>query len=59
MNSKRFSYRDKLWYAKEEVKDLERLLQEAQNRLNKEYEKQNLQYQCNKIFRIERYSGFQ
>ena len=38
MERKRLSYRDKLWYAKEEVKDLERLLQEAQNRLNKEYE---------------------
>jgi hypothetical protein len=37
MERKRFSYKDKLWYAKEEVKDLERLLQEAQDRLNKEY----------------------
>lgn len=38
MERKRFSYKDKLWYAKEEVRDLERLLQEAQNRLNQEYE---------------------
>ena len=38
MERKRLSYRDKLWYAKEEVKDLERLLEEAQNRLNQEYE---------------------
>ena len=36
MERKRFSYKDKLWYAKEEVRDLERLLQEAQNRLNQE-----------------------
>tara|TARA_B100001093_G_scaffold520296_1_gene614422 strand:+ start:3386 stop:3562 length:177 start_codon:yes stop_codon:yes gene_type:complete len=39
MERKRFNYNDKLWYAKEEVKDLERLLQEAQQRLDKEYEK--------------------
>ena len=39
MERKRFNYNDKLWYAKEEVKDLERLLQEAQRRLDKEYEK--------------------
>ena len=38
MERKRLSYRDKLWYAREEVKDLERLLEEAQNRLNREYE---------------------
>ena len=38
MESRRLSYRDKLWYAREEVKDLERLLEEAQNRLNQEYE---------------------
>ena len=30
---------DMLWCAKEEVKDLERLLEEARIRLNKEYEK--------------------
>jgi hypothetical protein len=34
---KRFSHKDKLWYAKEEVKDLERLLLEAQQRLEIEY----------------------
>lgn len=39
MERKRFNYKDKLWYAKEEVKDLERLLKEAQDRLNYEYEK--------------------
>ena len=38
MERKRLSYRDKLWIAKEEVKDLERLLEEAQRRLNVEYE---------------------
>ena len=38
MERKRLSYRDKLWIAKEEVKDLERLLEEAQRRLNNEYE---------------------
>ena len=38
MKRKRLSYKDKLWYAKEEVKDLERLLIEAQERLNKEYQ---------------------
>ena len=38
MERKRLSYRDKLWYVKEEVKDLEILLQEAKGRLNKEYE---------------------
>ena len=37
MKRKRLSYKDKLWYAKEEVKDLERLLIEAQDRLNREY----------------------
>jgi len=37
MERKRLSYKDKLWYAKEEVKDLERLLIEAQERLNREY----------------------
>ena len=37
MERKRMSYKDKLWYAKEEVKDLERLLLEAQIRLNREY----------------------
>ena len=39
MERRRFNYKDKLWYAKEEVKDLERLLLEAQIRLDKEYEK--------------------
>ena len=34
---KRLNHKDKLWYAKEEVKDLDRLLREAQERLNKEY----------------------
>ena len=38
MERKRFSYRDKLWYVEEEVKDLERLLQEAKEHLNKEYD---------------------
>lgn len=38
MERKRLSYKDKLWIAKEEVKDLERLLEEAQRRLNVEYE---------------------
>ena len=38
MERKRLSYRDKLWYVKEEVKDLERLLEEAQRRLNNEYD---------------------
>ena len=38
MERKRLSYRDKLWIAKEEVKDLERLLEEAQRRLNNEYD---------------------
>ena len=37
MERKRLSYKDSLWIAKEEVKDLERLLQEAQERLNQEY----------------------
>ena len=37
MENKRCRY-DKLWYAKEEVKDLERLLNEARIRLNKEFE---------------------
>ena len=38
MESRRLSYRDKLWCAREEVKDLERLLQEAQLRLNIQYD---------------------
>ena len=38
MERKRLSYKDKLWYAKEEVKDLERLLQEAQFRLDIQYD---------------------
>ena len=38
MERKRLSYKDKLWYAKEEVKDLERLLQEAQLRLDIQYD---------------------
>ena len=38
MERKRLSYKDKLWYAKEEVKDLERLLQEAQLRLHIQYD---------------------
>ena len=38
MENKRIRY-NKLWIAKEEVKDLERLLREAQDRLTKEYEK--------------------
>lgn len=38
MENKRIRY-NKLWIAKEEVKDLERLLKEAQERLTKEYEK--------------------
>ena len=38
MKRRRLNYKDKLWYAKEEVKDLERLLIEAQERLNKEYQ---------------------
>ena len=37
MENKRCRY-DKLWCAKEEVKDLERLLEEARMRLNNEYE---------------------
>ena len=37
MERKRLSYRDKLWCIKEEVKDLERLLEEAKERLNEEY----------------------
>ena len=37
MENKRCRY-DKLWYAKEEVKDLERLLNEARIRLNNEFE---------------------
>ena len=47
MENKRCRY-DKLWYAKEEVKDLERLLQEARIRLNKEFE--NSQKHKNYIF---------
>ena len=39
MERKRLSYRDKLWYVKEEVKDLERLLEEARARLNEEYDR--------------------
>lgn len=38
MENKRLQY-NKLWIAKEEVKDLERLLTEARDRLTKEYEK--------------------
>ena len=38
MENKRCRY-DKLWCAKEEVRDLERLLEEARMRLNNEYEK--------------------
>jgi hypothetical protein len=38
MERRRLSYKDKLWYAKEEVKDLERLLEEAQLRLNIQYD---------------------
>ena len=38
MERKRLSYKDKLWIATEEVKDLERLLEEAQRRLNNEYD---------------------
>ena len=37
MENKRCRY-DKLWCAKEEVRDLERLLEEARIRLNNEYE---------------------
>ena len=37
MNQKRLSYKDNLWYAKEEVKDLERLLLEAHERLDLVY----------------------
>ena len=37
MENKRCRY-DKLWYAKEEVKDLERLLNAARTRLNNEFE---------------------
>lgn len=33
------NYRNKLWCAKEEVKDLERLLEEAKRRLDVEYER--------------------
>ena len=39
MSKRRFNHNDKLWIAKEEVKDLERLLKEAEERLNLEYEK--------------------
>ena len=39
MERKRLSYRDKLWYVKEEVKDLERLLEQARERLNEEYDR--------------------
>ena len=39
MSKRRFNHNDKLWIAKEEVKDLERLLREAEERLNLEYEK--------------------
>jgi len=39
MNKRRFNHTDKLWIAKEEVKDLERLLKEAEERLNQEYDK--------------------
>jgi len=37
MENRRLSYRDKLWCAREEVKDLERLLTEAKYRLDQEY----------------------
>lgn len=39
MNKRRFNHNDKLWIAKEEVKDLERLLKEAEERLNQVYDK--------------------
>ena len=39
MSKRRFNHNDKLWIAKEEVKDLERLLKEAEERLNQEYDK--------------------
>ena len=39
MKRRRLNYKDKLWYAKEEVKDLERLLTDAQERLNREYQR--------------------
>ena len=39
MSKRRFNHNDKLWIAKEEVKDLERLLREAEERLNLEYDK--------------------
>ena len=39
MERRRLNYKDKLWYAKEEVKDLERLLTEAQERLDREYKR--------------------
>jgi hypothetical protein len=39
MEEKRYGNKDKLWFAKEEVKDLERLLKEANCRLNLEYER--------------------
>ena len=39
MKSATFSKEYKLWIAKEQVKDLERLLKEAQDNLNLEYEK--------------------
>jgi len=38
MESNRMNYRNKLWCAKEEVKDLERLLEEAKLRLDREFE---------------------
>ena len=39
MERRRLNYKDKLWYAKEEGKDLERLLMEAQERLDREYKR--------------------
>ena len=39
MERKRIQFRNKLWIAKEEVKDLERLLLEAKERLDDEYAK--------------------
>ena len=39
MERKRITFRNKLWIAKEEVKELERLLLEAKERLDDEYAK--------------------
>lgn len=38
MENNRMNYRNKLWCAKEEVRDLERLLEEAKMRLDIEFE---------------------